>query len=302
MAVSEMIKLARPSQWIKNVVVILPILFGMQMGDSRAWRDVLAAATAFCFASAFSYIINDIKDAGADREHPRKKERPLAAGSISVATAMFEAVILLAIAAIISYSVSPVVFAIVAVYIALQISYTMYLKHRVLIDVICIAMGFVIRAVAGAVAVDVAISPWLFICMFTMCLFMGFCKRYSEVVTLGDLGAAENHRPTLIYYTPELLTHLITLSAGIAIISFLLYGLNERTIENFGTNYFVYTLPVLVYGVFRFAMLSMEGTYAGPTELILHDRPFQATIVLWIALAVIVIKYGTDIEVWIQKL
>ena len=193
-------------------------------------------------------------------------------------------------------------FIIVAVYVALQISYTMYLKQRVLIDVICIAMGFVLRAVAGAAAVKVAISPWLFICMFTLCLFMGFCKRYSEVVTLGDPGAAESHRPTLIYYTPELLTHLITLSAGIAVVSFLLYGLSERTIENFGTNYFVYTLPVLVYGVFRFAMLSMEGAYAGPTDLILHDRPFQATILLWIALAIIVIKYGKDIEIWTQSL
>lgn len=302
MAVNEMIKLARPGQWIKNVVVILPILFGMRMGDVRAWRDVAAAAVAFCFASAFSYIINDIRDAKADREHPRKKGRPLASGSVGVTAAMFEAVVFLALAAIISYSVSPVVLAIVAVYVVLQISYTMYLKQKVLIDVICIAMGFVIRAVAGAVAVKVAISPWLFICMFTLCLFMGFCKRYSEVVTIGDSSAAESHRPTLIYYTPELLTHLITLSAGIAVVSFLLYGLSERTIENFGTNYFVYTLPVLVYGVFRFAMLSMEGAYSDPTDLILHDRSFQATLVLWIALAVIVIKYGKDIEVWTQSL
>lgn len=302
MAVSEMIRLARPSQWIKNVVVILPILFGMRMGDVRAWCDIAAAAVAFCFASAFSYIINDIRDAKADREHPRKKGRPLASGSVGVTAAMFEAVVFLALAAIISYSVSAMVLAIVAVYVALQISYTMYLKQKVLIDVICIAMGFVIRAVAGAVAIKVAISPWLFICMFTLCLFMGFCKRYSEVVIIGDPGAAENHRPTLISYTPELLTHLITLSAAIAIISFLLYGLSERTIENFGTNFFVYTLPVLVYGVFRFAMLSMEGAYSDPTDLILHDRSFQATLVLWIALAVIVIKYGKDIEVWTQSL
>ncbi len=302
MAVSEMLKLARPSQWIKNVVVILPILFGMRMGDVRAWRDIAAAAVAFCFASAFSYIINDIRDAKADRAHPRKKDRPLASGSVGVTAAIFEAVIFLALAAIISYSVSAMVLAIVAVYVVLQISYTMYLKHKVLIDVICIAMGFVLRAVVGAVAIKVAISPWLFICMFTLCLFMGFCKRYSEVVIIGDLSAAENHRPTLIFYTPELLTHLITLSAAIAIISFLLYGLSERTIENFGTNYFVYTLPVLVYGVFRFAMLSMEGAYSDPTDLILHDRSFQATLVLWIALAVIVIKYGKDIEVWTQSL
>ena len=301
MAVREMLKLARPSQWIKNVVVILPILFGMRMDDGRAWLYVLGAALSFCFASAFSYIINDIKDAKADREHPRKKDRPLASGSMSVSAAMLEALFFLVLAAIIAYNVSLVLLVIVAVYVVLQISYTMYLKQKVLIDVICIAIGFVLRAVAGAVAVGVEISPWLFICMFTLCLFMGFCKRYSEVVTLGDPGVAENHRPTLIYYTPELLTHLITLSAGIAVVSFLLYGSSERTINIFGV-YFVYTLPVLVYGVFRFAMLSMEGAYSDPTDLILHDRPFQATILLWIALAIIVIKYGKDIEVWTQSL
>ena len=302
MAVSEMIRLARPHQWIKNVVVILPILFAKRIDDRHAWASILIAALAFSFASAFAYIINDLKDAAADRDHPRKKDRPLASGSISIPVAIIEAICFLALAAFVAYKVSNIVLIMIAVYVVLQISYTAYLKHTVLVDVICIAMGFVLRAVAGAVAVDAAISPWLFICMFTICLFMGFCKRFSEVVMIGDLTQAENHRPTLISYTPELLTHLITLSAAIAVISFLLYGLNDRTVANFGTNYFVYTLPVVVYGVFRFAMLSMEGAYADPTDLILRDRPLQATVVLWIALAVIIIKYGKDIEVWIQNL
>ncbi|MBW8034290.1 MAG: decaprenyl-phosphate phosphoribosyltransferase [Planctomycetes bacterium] len=302
MAVSEMIRLARPHQWIKNVVVILPILFARRIGDRQAWVSILVAALAFSFASAFAYILNDIKDIKADREHPRKKNRPLASGSVSVTAAMIEALCFLALAALVAYKVSNIVLFMIAVYVVLQVSYSTYLKHTVLIDVICIAMGFVLRAVTGAVAVKAAISPWLFICMFTICLFMGFCKRFSEVVIIGDLTQAKNHRPTLISYTPELLTHLITLSAAIAVISFLLYGLNDRTVENFGTNYFIYTLPVVVYGVFRFAMLSMEGAYADPTDLILRDRALQATVVLWIALAVIVIKYGKDIEVWIQNL
>lgn len=302
MAVSEMIRLARPHQWIKNVVVILPILFAKRIDDSQAWASILAAAVAFSFASAFAYILNDIKDAKADREHPRKKNRPLASGKISISVAMIEALCFLALAAIVAHKVSNIVLVMIAVYVVLQVGYSTYLKHMVLVDVICIAMGFVLRAVVGAVAVNVEISPWLFICMFTICLFMGFCKRFSEVVMIGDLTQAENHRPTLISYTPELLTHLITLSAAIAVISFLLYGLNDRTVENFGTNYFIYTLPVVVYGVFRFAMLSMEGAYADPTDLILRDRPFQATVMLWIALAVIVIKYGEGIKVWAEKL
>lgn len=302
MAVTEMIRLARPHQWIKNVVVILPILFARRIDDGGAWLSILTAALAFSFASAFAYIVNDIKDIKADREHPRKKGRPLACGSVSVTAAIIEALCFLVLAAVVAYKVSTIVLIMIAVYVVLQVGYSTYLKYTVLIDVICIAMGFVLRAVTGAIAVSVEISPWLFICMFTICLFMGFCKRFSEVVIIGDLTQAQNHRPTLISYTPELLTHLITLSAAIAVISFLLYGLNDRTVANFGTNYFIYTLPVVIYGVFRFAMLSMEGAYADPTDLILHDRALQATAVLWIALAVIVIKYGKDIETWIQNL
>ena len=302
MSVSDIIKLARPHQWIKNVVVILPILFAKRIGESQAWASILIAALAFSFASAFAYIINDIRDVKADREHPRKKGRPLASGKISIPTALIEALCFLALALFVAYKVSNIVLVLIAVYVVLQVSYSTYLKHTVLVDVICIAMGFVLRAVAGAVAVSAAISPWLFICMFTICLFMGFCKRFSEIVIIGDLTQAENHRPTLISYTPELLTHLITLSAAIAVVSFLLYGLNERTVANFGTNYFIYTLPVVVYAVFRFAMLSMEGAYADPTDLILHDRALQATVVLWIALAVVIIKYGNGIEAWILTL
>jgi len=202
MAVSEMIRLARPHQWIKSVVVILPILFARRIDDSQAWLSILIAAIAFSFASAFAYIINDIKDIKADREHPRKKNRPLASGSVSVTAAMIEALCFLALAALVAYNVSPIVLFMIAIYVVLQVSYSTCLKHTVLIDVICIAMGFVLRAVAGAVAVKAAISPWLFICMFTICLFMGFCKRFSEVVIIGDLTQAQNHRPTLISYTP----------------------------------------------------------------------------------------------------
>ena len=143
-------------------------------------------------------------------------------------------------------------------------------------------------------------SNWIFQATFTICLFMGFCKRYSEVVTLGDMAIAKNHRPTLIVYTPELLTHLVTISAGIAVIAFLIYGLSERTINQFGTDYFIYTLPVVVYAVFRFTMLSMSGSYTGPTELILRDRPFQVTIVIWAVLMLVIIIYGKDLQNWVQ--
>jgi decaprenyl-phosphate phosphoribosyltransferase len=138
--------------------------------------------------------------------------------------------------------------------------------------------------------------------MFTLCLFMGFCKRYNEMVTIADRTDAGTHRRTLIAYTPELLTHLVTLSAGIAVVGFLLYSLSESTIKRFETTYFVYTLPVVIYGIFRFAMLSMRGVYADPTDIILRDRPFQLNMIFWVGAAVGIITYGQRLGDWLGSL
>jgi decaprenyl-phosphate phosphoribosyltransferase len=301
MAIRDMIKLARPAHWIKNVFVLMPVVFGMKLAVPAAWGKAAIATIAFCLASSFAYIINDIKDAESDRLHPHKKDRPIAAGRITVKTGLAEAFVLLVLSAAIAYSVSVPLLIMVGAYVLLQVCYSELFKRKVLLDVICIAIGFVLRAVAGAVAIDVEISPWLFVCMFTLCMFLGFCKRYNEVVTLGDVTVAANHRPTLLQYTPDLLTHLITISAGIAVVGFLLYSLNERTVENFGTDYFVYTLPVVVYAIFRFAMLSMKGVYSDPTDLILHDKAFQITVVIWLAMAMTIISYGPKIQDWVES-
>jgi 4-hydroxybenzoate polyprenyltransferase len=220
---------------------------------------------------------------------------------MSVKTALVEAFVVLLLAGLIASRLSVMMLVIVAVYVLLQVCYTELLKHKVLLDVICIAIGFVLRASAGAIAIGVEVSPWLFICMFTLCLFMGFCKRYSEFITLGDAAKAYRHRATLLEYSPELLTHLITVSAGIAVVSFLLYGLSDEA-SIFGGVYFIYTLPVVVYGIFRFAMLSMKGVYSDPTDLILHDRVFQVTVVIWSVMAIAIIFYGTAISQFLQGL
>jgi len=301
MQMLALIRLARPVHWIKNLIVLLPVVFALQIHNIDAWLEAFTAATVFCLVSSFTYILNDIKDRQSDLAHPTKKNRPLATGQISVKTAIIEAVIFLLLAGAVAQKLSLLVVPVILAYIFLQISYTMFFKNRALLDVICIALGFVLRAAGGAVAIKVVISPWLFIGMFTICLFMGFCKRYSEVVTIGDKKLAENHRPTLVRYTPELLTHLITLSAGLAVTAFLLYGLSERTVAQFGTNYFIYTLPLVVYAVFRFAMLSMEGTYTDPTDLILHDRPFQTITATWVIAALYIIYHGKELHNWILK-
>ena len=298
MSIRDAVKLARCDHWVKNVFVLMPVVFGERMTDLSAWQNAIVATISFCFASSFAYVINDIRDRKSDRLHPRKKDRPIASGRMSVKQASMEAVILLIASIAVAYCISAGLVIVVGVYIGLQIAYSNFLKHRVLIDVICIAMGFVIRAAAGAVAIGVEISPWLFICMFTLCLFLGFCKRYNELATLGDSVKAGSHRKTLLEYTPEFLTHLITLSAGIVVVGFLLYSLSERTVEHFGTNLFVYTLPIVLYAICRFAMLSMRGSYSDPTDIILHDRMFQFSLLLWFAASLAIIMYGCKIEDW----
>ena len=184
----------------------------------------------------------------------------------------------------------------------MQGAYTQWLKHATLLDVIIIGLGFVLRAVAGAVLAHVEISPWLILCTFTLCLFMGFSKRRCELNVLAENGgtSAAQHRRTLAEYTPDLLNHMTTLSAGIAVVSFMLYATDRRTLEVFHTNYLVYTLPFVVYAIFRFALLVEHGRVDGPTAVVLHDRPFQAAIALW-GLAVLIIVYrGQDLSVWLH--
>jgi decaprenyl-phosphate phosphoribosyltransferase len=299
---TAMICLMRPAHWIKNAIVLFPVVFAMRTGDLTAWRSAGLATVAFCLASSAIYIFNDIRDRAADQLHPRKKDRPLASGQIGTTAATLEALCLLIGAIGVALLVNNILPAVVTIYVLLQFAYTLLLKHKAIVDVICIALGFVLRAVAGAVAIDVEVSPWLFVCTFTICLFMGFCKRCNELATLTEPQDASGHRKTLAAYSSELLTHLMTLSASVAVVAFLLYASNERTVEHFGTNYLMYTLPIVVYGITRFAMLSMQGVYSDPTDLFLHDRPFQLTVVIWFSAVVVIIQWGRELQSWLGSL
>jgi len=213
------------------------------------------------------------------------------------------AVALALAAAAVAACVNWAVLLVVLMYLVLQLGYTYFLKQKMLADVLCIALGFVLRAVGGAVAIGVEISPWLFVCTLTICLFMGFCKRCNEIATAGQAAKAELHRPVLVGYSSELLTHLITVSAGIAIVAFLIYATSARTVDqkHLGTDYLIYTLPLFIYGVFRFAMLSMMGAYSDPTALFLRDRPMQLTVLLWIAALVAIVRWGKDLQRWLGE-
>jgi len=297
------IDLLRVTHWIKNLLVLFPVVLAQRVSDAGAWLSALAATGVFCLASSAVYVFNDIRDRASDRLHPDKKNRPLASGRLGAGTALVLAVVLAAASLVGAAAVNVALLVVVAAFLVLQVAYSTYLKQKMLLDVMCIALGFVLRAAGGAVAIGVPISPWLFVCTLTVCLFMGFCKRCNEIASIRDAALAESHRKTLVGYSSELLTHLITLSAGIAIISFMLYATSRRTMGNFGAfraYCIIYTLPLVIYGVCRFAMLSMQAGYPGPTELILRDRPFQLILLLWMLAMVAIVLWGGNLEEWLR--
>lgn len=282
----------RPAQWVKNVFVFAALAFSNKLTDLHAVTLAAIAFAGFCACSSAGYVFNDILDRERDRHHPTKKLRPLASGEISPVAAV-QVILLLLGAGVLCMACLPLRFAVALVgYFLLSLAYSLKLKHHMLVDVIAIAMLFVMRAVGGATAIQVTVSPWLLVCTFMLCLFLGFGKRRCEITMLGSSDAIRDHRRTLTHYTPDLLNQLLSTSGGIAIVTFLLYTL-DTTSSPFGTDKhrLMYTLPLVVYGIYRYAMLIELGKAVGPTELILHDRAFQLTLLAWIASAMFMLYW-----------
>jgi 4-hydroxybenzoate polyprenyltransferase len=278
---------------VKNVIVLAGPTAGLKLFDAPYVWLTLGALLSFCLAAGAIYCFNDVLDRKADAVHPTKRHRPVARGAIRESSASAFGV-LLAVGAVLiaSLAVNRRTAVIVLLYILLMAAYSLFLKRMVILDVLVLATGFVLRAWGGAAAAGVSTSEWLIACVFTLCLFLGFGKRRCEVVSLSDAAEAEKHRETLIRYTPDLLNHLITVSAGIAVVTFLLYTLEiSAHPAPFRKEYLFYTLPIVVYGVFRFAMLTETGLYAGPTEIVLKDRMMRACVLLWGIIALIVVYY-----------
>jgi 4-hydroxybenzoate polyprenyltransferase len=215
---------------------------------------------------------------------------------VPVSTAFAVASACAALALVGSLVLSPVLLAIVLTYMVLMVLYSLGLKHVMILDCAIIAVGFCLRAVAGAVVIDAFISPWLVICTFALTLFLAFSKRRGEIAQLQE--SSEAFRKTLGEYTPELLAHMLDVSSVLAVICFLLYAMDFRTRELFGTNDLVYTTPVVLYCIFRFSALTQKGQYSDPVRLILRDRPFQVGFLLWVFLCVALV-YGNG---WVQRM
>ena len=286
-------QIMRPAHWTKSVFVFAGLVFGKKLAGAnaevvQAVVQALGAFTGFCLISSAVYIFNDLIDIETDKKHPEKSRRPIASGEVSVPQAWSILLLCFAGALVSGVWVSGAVAGVLAGYFGLMLLYSTVLKRIMILDCVVIAVGFCLRAIAGAMAVDVEISPWLIICTFAICLFLGFGKRRSEIAQLST--QAQSFRSTLTEYTPELLGHMLSVTSALAIVCFLLYAMDEATVARFGSNHLVYTTPLVLFCVFRFSSLIQIGKYSGPVQFILGDRPFQIGFILW-ALSCVMIIY-----------
>jgi 4-hydroxybenzoate polyprenyltransferase len=279
----------RPGQWTKNLVIFAGLLFGRRLFDADAVLAAAAAFVVFCILSGVVYLVNDVADRETDCLHPLKAHRPIASGALPVHVALVCAVALGAIALIAAYRIGRPFTLVAAAYLALQIAYSGPLKHIVIIDVLTIAIGFVLRAVAGAVAVNVEISHWLLVCTILLALFIALAKRRHEIVLLA--GGASGHRPILGEYSAYLLDQMIGVVTASTLIAYVFYTISPETVQKFGTQWLGLTIPFPLYGIFRYLYLVHQREGGGsPADLLLTDRPLLACVALW-ALAVALIIY-----------
>jgi 4-hydroxybenzoate polyprenyltransferase len=278
----------RPHQWTKNLVVLAALTFSKHLFDRDAALRALLAFVAFCALSGATYLLNDIQDLELDRLHPLKRLRPLASGLLPLRLAR-GACLALALGGMAASLVLGGRFALAAlVYLALNVGYSFVLKHVVILDVLSIAIGFVVRAVAGALAIGVVFSDWLLVCTILLALFLALSKRRQELVTLED---AAGHRRILAEYSPYLLDQMVSVVTASCLTAYAFYTLAPDTIEKYRTDRLSLTIPFVIYGIFRYLYLVHRREQGGnPSDLLLTDRPLLLAVALWAA-AVVAIVY-----------
>jgi 4-hydroxybenzoate polyprenyltransferase len=280
----------RPQQWTKNLLVFAGLIFAQRLFDPRALTTSIGAFAIFCALSSVVYLINDLYDRDADRQHPTKAQRPIASGALAPGAAWTAAVVLGA-AAMTGAVILNRSFAVVGgLYLVILSAYSVSLKHLVILDVLTLASGFVLRAVAGAVAIDVPFSNWLLLVTLLAALFIGLSKRRAELVSLAD--GATGHRRILAEYSPYLLDQMIGVVTASTLIAYAFYTISPEVVQRFGTDRLIYTVPFVIYGIFRYLYLIHQREEGGnPSELLVTDRPLLACLALW-GLAVVIILYG----------
>ncbi len=288
------LKAVRPRQWTKNGIVFMAFLFSINQhwfpDDVSSWdRLVLRASLTvlvFCAVSGAGYLVNDVRDVESDRLHPTKRNRPIAAGMLAPKEALFWALGMVIVGVIVAFLIDWRTGAIVLGYIGLQISYTTVLKYQVILDVMAIAAGFVLRALAGAYAVDVPTSPWLYVVTALGALFLGITKRRAEVSLLAE--GAESHRAVLALYTPAFLDQMTAMVTASTVIAYALYTFTAESLPE--NHLMMLTIPFVAYGIFRYLFISLTRNEGGsPEEVLLKDRPIMLTMIGWVITSMIVL-------------
>ncbi len=287
-AIAGWIRALRPKQWTKNALVFAALIFAHQFGQPRQVLTSLLAFVLFCALASSVYLVNDLCDLEEDRKHPRKCRRPLAAGIISPTTGLVTALVLLVVALVGFFLLNLPSGILAVVYLALQVLYTLRLKHVVILDVLCVSVGFVLRAAIGATAISVVISPWLLICTILLALFLTLSKRRQELQSWG--AGAVDHRPILGEYSPYLLDQMIAVVTASTLMSYCLYTISDRTVHELGTDKLMYTIPFVIYGIFRYLYL-VHQREAGeaPDRVLLTDAPLLINVLLYAAAVVVIL-------------
>lgn len=276
-----LLKLIRPHQWIKNGFVFTGLLFSHSWHDMSMMKSAILAAAGFSLAASATYIINDYFDREQDAQHPVKKIRPLASGTVSVPLALSLAACLFSAGLVLSVYAGQYVLWLLLGYIVLTLSYTLWLKHEVILDVFIISGGFMLRILAGTTGIGIPPSRWLLLCGFMLTLFLGFAKRRSELLMLEDGGA--KHRKVLGNYNSALLDKMLGVTAACTIMSYGLYTINEDTLQIHHSSDLIYTLPLVSYGIFRYMyLLHQKRVGSDPAKEIRENPQLLAVAVLWV--------------------
>ena len=278
----------RPEQWIKNFFVFTALLFSKNLPNPLKGIEAIIGFTIFCMITGCAYMINDLVDLEKDKLHPVKSRRPLASGKLKKDTAV-KIVVLVCLASLFFAFYMNVLFGIIVLaYFLLNIGYSIYLKNIVIIDVVSIAAGFVLRVLGGAVIISVVASQWLILCTILLSLFLGFSKRRHELILLED--SATSHRKVLEHYSPYFLDQMIAVVTASTLICYALYTMSKDTVEKLGTSKLIYTIPFVLYGIFRYLYLVHQKEKGGsPTEIMFTDKPMIINICLWVISSVVFI-------------
>ncbi len=288
----------RPKQWTKNLIIFAALFFSEKglIFSQAAWIKVVLGFVAFCGLSGSVYLLNDIADIAKDRQHPEKCQRPVASGQLSITEAKTAMLILLLACLAGSWFISELFFAMALFYFMINLAYSFWLKHIVLIDVMCIAIGFVLRATAGVGALrpldpQIQISHWLLLSTLMLAMFLGLVKRRQEIANHVEGGVRS--RNILSQYSPAFIDQMTSILAATSIMTYTLYTVSGETIHKFGSENLIYTVPMVIYGILRYLFLThIKEMGENPAEIALNDRPLQINLLLWISAVVWIIHFA----------